>query len=115
VEEIAAAWLLDLFALPPTASVGFVTGGQMANFTGLAAARHAVLARAGWDVEEDGLAGAPAVNVVIGDEAHVTILTALRMLGLGSRRPLRVATDGQGRLRPDELRATLARLEGPTI
>ena len=115
VEEVAAAWLLDLFALPPTASVGFVTGGQMANFTGLAAGRHAVLQRAGWDVEEDGLAGAPVVNVVVGDEAHVTIFTALRMLGLGSRRVVRVAADGQGRLRPDELRSTLARLEGPTI
>src|SRR6185369_5015559 len=95
VEEVAAGWLLDLFALPPTASVGFVTGGQMANFTGLAAGRHAVLQRAGWDVEEDGLTGAPAVNLVIGEEAHVTILTALRMLGLGSRRVVRVAADGQ--------------------
>jgi glutamate/tyrosine decarboxylase-like PLP-dependent enzyme len=115
VEEVAAGWLLDLLALPPTASVGLVTGGQMANFTGLAAARHAVLARAGWDVEEDGLTGAPAVNVVIGDEAHVTILTALRMLGLGSRRAVRVATDGQGRMRADELRRALAPLQGPTI
>ncbi len=115
VEEVAAGWLLDLFALPPTASVGFVTGGQMANFTGLAAGRHAVLHRAGWDVEEDGLIGAPAVNVVVGEEAHVTILTALRMLGLGSRRVVRVAADGQGRMRPDELRPTVARLDGPTI
>jgi glutamate/tyrosine decarboxylase-like PLP-dependent enzyme len=115
VEEIAAGWLLDLFGLPPTASVGFVTGGQMANFTGLAAGRHAVLQRAGWDVEEDGLIGAPAVNVVIGDEAHVTILTALRMLGLGSRRVVRVAADSQGRMRSDMLRSTLARLGGPTI
>ena len=87
----------------------------MANFTGLAAGRHAVLARAGWDVEEDGLRGAPPVNVVIGDEAHVTILTALRMLGLGSRRAVRVAADGQGRMRPDALRRTLASLDGPTI
>jgi glutamate/tyrosine decarboxylase-like PLP-dependent enzyme len=115
VEEVAAAWLLALLGLPPSASVGFVTGGQMANFTGLAAGRHAVLARAGWDVEEDGLAGAPAVNVVIGEEAHVTILTSLRMLGLGSRRPLRVAADGQGRMRVDALREALARLDGPTI
>ncbi|HEY2945577.1 MAG TPA: aminotransferase class V-fold PLP-dependent enzyme [Vicinamibacteria bacterium] len=115
VEEVAAGWLLDLFALPPTASVGFVTGGQMANFTGLAAGRHAVLQRAGWDVEEDGLTGAPAVNVVVGDEAHVTILTSLRMLGLGSRRVVRVAADGQGRMRADELHSTLAGLDGPTI
>jgi glutamate/tyrosine decarboxylase-like PLP-dependent enzyme len=115
VEEVAAGWLLDLFALPPTASVGFVTGGQMANFTGLAAGRHAVLQRAGWDVEEDGLTGAPAVNVVVGDEAHVTILTSLRMLGLGSRRVVRIAADGQGRMRADELHSTLAGLDGPTI
>jgi len=115
VEEVAAAWLLDLFGLPPAAGVGFVTGAQMANFTGLAAGRHAVLRRAGWDVEEDGLVGAPPVSVVIGDEAHVTILTALRLLGLGSRRVVRVAADGQGRLEPRELRAALARLDGPTI
>src|SRR6185295_10688147 len=108
VEEVAAAWLLDLFGLPPTASVGFVTGCQMANFTGIAAGRHAVLERAGWNVEEDGLIGAPAVNVVAGDEAHVTVLTALRMLGLGSRRVIRVAADGQGRMKPDALRAVLA-------
>jgi glutamate/tyrosine decarboxylase-like PLP-dependent enzyme len=115
VEEVAAGWLLDLLGLPPTASVGFVTGAQMANFTGLAAGRHAVLERAGWQVEEDGLIGAPPVNVVIGEEAHVTILTALRMLGLGSRRAVRVATDSQGRLRPDELRRALGRLDGPTL
>ena len=115
VEEVAAGWLLDLFGLPPEASVGFVTGGQMANFTGLAAARHAVLERAGWDVGEDGLIGAPAVDVVAGEEAHVTILTSLRMLGLGSRRVLRVAADRQGRMRPDELRRVLAGREGPAI
>jgi glutamate/tyrosine decarboxylase-like PLP-dependent enzyme len=115
VEEVAAAWVLDLLGLPPAASVGFVTGGQMANFTGLAAGRHAVLERAGWDVEEDGLAGAPPVHVVIGDEAHVTILMALRLLGLGSRRAIRVPADGQGRLRPEALRKTLASLDGPTL
>jgi glutamate/tyrosine decarboxylase-like PLP-dependent enzyme len=115
VEEVSAAWLLELFGLPPTASVGFVTGCQMANFTGIAAGRHAVLERAGWDVEEDGLIGAPAINVVVGDEAHVTVLTALRMLGLGSRRVVRVAADGQGRMKPDALRAALAGLTGPTI
>jgi len=115
VEEVAAAWLLDLFGLPPAASVGFVTGGQMANFTGLAAGRHAVLQRAGWDAEEDGLIGAPPVNVVVGDEAHLTILTSLRMLGLGSRRVVPVAADGQGCMRPDELHSTLVRLDGPTI
>ena len=114
VEGVAAAWLLDLLGLPP-ASVGFVTGCQMANFTGLAAGRHAVLARAGWQVEENGLSGAPPVNVVIGDEAHVTILSSLRLLGLGSRRARRVKADGQGRMLPDELRRVLARCEGPTL
>jgi glutamate/tyrosine decarboxylase-like PLP-dependent enzyme len=115
VEDVAAGWLLDLFGLPPSGSVGFVTGGQMANLTGIAAGRHAVLARAGHDVEEDGLRGAPPVHVVIGAEAHVTILTALRMLGLGSGRALRVAADGQGRMQVDALRRTLASLDGPTI
>jgi glutamate/tyrosine decarboxylase-like PLP-dependent enzyme len=115
VEEVAAAWLLELFGLPATASVGFVTGGQMANFTGIAAGRHAVLARAGWEVEEDGLHGGPRVHVVVGDEAHVTILTSLRLLGLGSRHVVRVETDGQGRMRPDTLRRALSGLDGPTI
>jgi glutamate/tyrosine decarboxylase-like PLP-dependent enzyme len=115
VEDVAAGWVRDLLGLPPGASVGFVTGCQMANFTGLAAGRHAVLARAGWDVEEDGLSGAPPLNVVIGDEAHVTILMALKLLGLGSRRAVRVPADAQGRMRPDALRKTLASLEGPTL
>jgi len=115
VEEVAAEWLLDLLRLPRGASVGFVTGGQMANYTGLIAGRHAVLARAGWDVEEAGLAGAPRVHLVIGAEAHVTIVTALRMLGLGSREIQRVAVDGQGRMRADALRDVLARCDGPTI
>ncbi len=115
VEDVAAGWLLDLFGLPASASVGFVTGGQMANFTGIAAGRHAVLARAGYDVEEDGLQGAPPVHVVVGAEAHVTILTSLRLLGLGSGRAVRVAADGQGRMQVDDLRRTLASLDGPTI
>jgi glutamate/tyrosine decarboxylase-like PLP-dependent enzyme len=115
VEDVAAGWLLDLFGLPPQCSVGFVTGGQMANFTGIAAGRHAVLARTGYDVEEDGLRGAPPVHVVVGEEAHVTILTALRLLGLGSSRAVRVPADGQGRMKADALRRTLASLDGPTI
>ncbi|HEU5323244.1 MAG TPA: aminotransferase class V-fold PLP-dependent enzyme [Methylomirabilota bacterium] len=115
VEDIVAGWILDLLGLPATATVGFVTGCQMANFVGLAAARHAVLARAGWDVEEHGLAGAPSVVVLVSEEAHATILSALRMLGLGSGRARRVATDGQGRLRADDLRRALASVDGPTI
>jgi glutamate/tyrosine decarboxylase-like PLP-dependent enzyme len=115
VEEVAAAWLLDLLGLPRGSSVGFVTGGQMANFTGLIAARHAVLERAGWNVEEAGLAGAPPVRVVVGAQAHVTILTALRMLGLGSRDVKRVEADDQGRMRPEALRRVVASLDGPAI
>jgi glutamate/tyrosine decarboxylase-like PLP-dependent enzyme len=115
VEEVAAAWLLELLRLPEDASVGFVTGCQMANYTGLIAGRHAVLARAGWDVEERGLAGAPRVNLVIGAEAHVTIVTSLRMLGLGSREIRRVAVDGQGRMRADALHDALRSCEGPTL
>ncbi len=115
VEDVAAGWLLDLFGLPATASVGFVTGGQMANFTCLAAARHAVLARAGWDVEARGLQGAPAVQVVVGEEAHATIFSSLRYLGLGAATARRVATDAQGRMRADALREVLAQCDGPTI
>jgi glutamate/tyrosine decarboxylase-like PLP-dependent enzyme len=115
VEDVAAGWVLELLGLPRSASVGFVTGGQMANFTGLAAGRHAVLAAVGWDVEEQGLSGAPPVNVVVGAEAHVTVFSSLRMLGLGMGRALPVKADEQGRMRPDALKEALARLEGPTI
>jgi glutamate/tyrosine decarboxylase-like PLP-dependent enzyme len=115
VEEAAAGWLLDLLGLPKTASVGFVTGGGMANFTGIAAARHHVLRQAGWDVELDGLNGAPPINVIVGDEAHVTVFTALRMLGLGTRAARRVPTDGQGRMIAAELAKTLRSCSGPTV
>lgn len=114
IEEISREWLLELFDLPRTASVGFVTGGQMANFTALAAARDAVLRSAGWNVEEEGLFGAPPVNVILGAEAHITIHSSLRMLGFGKRLQ-QVATDEQGRMRPADLRGTLASLSGPTI
>lgn len=115
VEEIAAGWVLELLGLPKSASVGFVTGCQMANFTCLAAARHAVLRGAGWDVEERGLYGAPEIDVVVGAEAHVTIFTALRMLGLGASRVITVPADGQGRMRADALKDALARGSRPTI
>lgn len=115
VEEIAAAWLLDLFGLPAGSSVGFVTGVTMANFTALAAARHAVLDRIGWKVEEDGLTGAPPVAVVVGAEAHATVSASLQMLGLGSGRVHRVEADEQGRMRADVLHETLRRTDGPTI
>jgi glutamate/tyrosine decarboxylase-like PLP-dependent enzyme len=115
IEEIAAEWSLDILGLPATASVGFVTGGQGANTTALAAARHAVLARAGWDVERDGLIGAPPVNLVCGDQAHATIYTALRLLGLGAQTATRVPVDDQGRMVSAALEQTLAELQGPTI
>ncbi|EAR25352.1 putative amino acid decarboxylase, Pyridoxal-dependent protein [marine actinobacterium PHSC20C1] len=115
VEEIAAEWILELFDLPRESSVGFVTGCQMANFTCLAAARHSVLRRRGWDVELDGLAGAPRVNIVIGAGAHVTIEVAMRYLGFGTRSLLRVESDEQGRMRADSLRELMATLDGPTI
>ncbi len=115
VEEIAADWMLGLFDLPRDASVGFVTGCQMANFTCLAAARHKLLRDAGWDVEADGLQGAPRVHVVASAESHVTVDVALRYLGLGSRNVSRAESDAQGRMRAESLREVLAGLEGPVI
>ncbi|MUV14391.1 aminotransferase class V-fold PLP-dependent enzyme [Lysobacter sp. HX-5-24] len=115
VEEVAGDWLLDLFDLPRDSGVGFVTGCQMANLTCLAAARHGVLRRVGWDVEIDGLQGAPRINVVASAESHITIDVALRYLGLGTKCIQRVESDAQGRMKPDALRAKLATLEGPTI
>ncbi|MBV8518085.1 MAG: aspartate aminotransferase family protein [Acidobacteria bacterium] len=115
VEEIARGYLLDLFDLPRESGVGFVTGGQMANFTCLAAARHGVLRRAGWNVEEDGLAGAPRVHLVTSAESHVTIDLSMRYLGFGTRALLRVESDDQGRMRPDRLRRLLGNFSGPTI
>jgi glutamate/tyrosine decarboxylase-like PLP-dependent enzyme len=115
IEEIAADWTLDVLGLPSSASVGFVTGGQGANTTGLAAARHAMLSRAGWDVETDGLSGAPRLHVVCGAQAHATIYTALRLLGLGAQAAVRVPADDQGRMDVSELTRTLAGLEAPAI
>ena len=109
-EEIAADWILELLGLPSDASVGFTTGVTMASFTGLAAGRHRLLQRVGWDVEDDGLAGAPEIAVVIGAEAHATVFASLQMLGLGRKRVVKVEADGQGRMRADALRATLAGL-----
>ena len=109
-EEVAAGWLVDLFGLPAGSSVGFSTGATMASFTALASGRHRVLERLGWNVEEDGLQGAPEITVVVGAEAHVTIHVSLQMLGLGRNRVLRVAADEQGRMRPETLRDALAGL-----
>ncbi len=115
VEDITAGWLKSLAGLPESWSTGFVTGCQGANFTALAAARHHVLAAAGWDVETQGLFGAPAIDVVVSDESHYTIFNALRMLGLGASRVRRIPADEQGRMRADALRAALANDSGPCI
>jgi glutamate/tyrosine decarboxylase-like PLP-dependent enzyme len=115
IEEIASAWLLDLLGLPATASVGFVTGGQGANTTCLAAARHTVLSHAGWDVERNGLIGAPAVRILCGEQAHATIYTSLRLLGLGENTAIRLPADDQGRMDPDALAKALAANDAPTI
>lgn len=112
IERVALGWLLDLLGLPRESGGAFVTGATMANFSALAAARHAVLARAGWPVEAEGLFGAPPITVVVGDEVHPTVLKALGLLGLGRKRLLRVPVDGQGRLRPEALPDALP---GPTI
>jgi len=111
IESIALGWLKEALALPEECAGAFVTGATMANFTALAAARHAVLARAGWDAEADGLFGAPPVTVVVGEEVHATLFKVIGLLGLGRERVLRVPVDGQGRMRADALPA----LEGPTI
>lgn len=103
LEEVALRWLVDVLGLPPGTGGGFVTGATMANFTALAGARHAILKKQGWDVEARGLYGAPNINVVLGDEVHVSVLKALSMLGLGRERVVHVPVDGQGRMRADAL------------
>jgi glutamate/tyrosine decarboxylase-like PLP-dependent enzyme len=111
LEEVSLGWLLDVLKLPPGSGGAFVTGATMANFTALAAARNAVLKRVGWDVEADGLFGAPPIDVIVGDEAHPSLIKALGMLGLGRSRVLRVPVDGQGRMRASEMPP----LTGPSI
>ncbi len=113
VEEVAGEWLKQLFGLHAATSFAFVTGCQMAHVTCLAAARHMVLERAGWDVERDGLTGAPLTRVFVGGKRHVTVDRALRLLGLGNASTVSVAVDEQGRMRPEawrrHLRAKAAR------
>jgi glutamate/tyrosine decarboxylase-like PLP-dependent enzyme len=103
VEEVARVWLAELLGLPRGVSVAYVTGCQMAHVTALAAARHHVLARAGWDVGQDGLAGSPPIRVVVGEKRHVTIDRALRLLGIGASAFVVVPADEQGRMRIDQL------------
>jgi glutamate/tyrosine decarboxylase-like PLP-dependent enzyme len=110
-EAVALRWLLELFDLPRDAAGAFVTGATAGNLCALAAARHAVLARVGWDVEADGLMGAPPITVIVGDEVHPSVIKSLGVLGLGRMRVQRVPVDGQGRLRAERL----PRLNGPSI
>lgn len=111
LEKVSRAWLVSLLGLPESTQVGFVSGATMANFTGLAAARHALLEAQGWDVEAKGLFGAPPISVVVGDEVHVSLLKALSLLGLGRDRVLKVPVDRQGRM----IVGQLPKIEGPTI
>ena len=111
LEEVSLRWLLDALALPAGCGGAFVTGATVANFTALAAARHAVLARVGWDVEARGLFGAPAIQVVVGEEAHPSVIKSLGMLGMGRERVVRVPVDKQGRM----LAAALPELQAPGI
>lgn len=103
LEDVALAWVRDVLGLPDECDGAIVTGATMANFVGLAAARHALLERAGWDVDNDGLFGAPPITVIVGDEVHVSLIKALGLVGLGRRRVRRVPVDGQGRMRGDAL------------
>ncbi len=113
IEEAAGRWLLDLLGLPTDSDVGFATGATMANFTGVLAGRHAVLAAAGWDENQQGLIGAPPITVLAGAEVHASMLLAFRYAGLGT--PTLVDADDQGRMRPDALRAALEDVTGPVI
>jgi len=111
LEQIALRWVLELFDLPHQCGGAFVTGATMANFSALAAARHAVLSSAGWAIEANGLCGGPPITVIVGAEAHPTVIKSLGLLGLGRNRIIRVPVDSQGRMRAD----ALPPLSGPTI
>ena len=114
-EQVAGKWLLELLGLPADAVFGLPTGAGLANAVALAAARHRVLARVGWDVESSGLYGAPEIRVIIGAEAHATVESALQYLGLGRDRVVRVPTDGQGRIDGQAFARLVDADEGPTI
>jgi glutamate/tyrosine decarboxylase-like PLP-dependent enzyme len=111
LESVSLKWLLELFSLPPDSGGAFVTGASMANFTSLAAARHFVLEKAGWDVESDGLIGSPQINVIVSEDAHVTIFKALGLLGLGRNRVIKVPVDNQGRM----ISTKIPKVKGPTV
>jgi glutamate/tyrosine decarboxylase-like PLP-dependent enzyme len=103
LEEVALGWVCEVLGLPENCEGGLVTCATMANFTALVAARHALLARAGWNAEDDGMFGAPPIDVVVGDEVHASLLKALSLVGFGKQRLTRVEVDGQGRMRADKL------------
>lgn len=111
LETVALRWTLDILRLPPETAGAFVVGATMANFTGLAAARHTVLRKAGWEADEQGLFGAPPITVFVGAEVHATVRRVLGLLGLGRSRTVELEVDGQGRIRPDRL----PRISGPSI
>ena len=115
IEDVVAGWILEILGLPATASLGFATGCHAANFTCLAAARHEVLRRAGWNVEAQGLQRAPRVSVIVGGEVHVSAVGALRYLGFGTDELLSVPVDDQGRMKADGLKEVLATADGPLI
>jgi glutamate/tyrosine decarboxylase-like PLP-dependent enzyme len=115
VEDIVGRWAAQLLGLPASVSYGFVTGTQMAHFTALAAARHHLLRKAGWDAEADGLQGAPRLQVIAGAERHVSVDRAVRFLGVGTRNLIAVPADNQGAMRANALAEALARCDGPTI
>lgn len=111
LEQLSLRWLLELFGLPQEAGGAFVTGATVANFAALAAARHSVFVKAGWDIEGKGLIGAPPVTVIVGEEAHISVFKSLGLLGFGRNRAVRVPVDDQGRMKADKLPA----IKGPTI
>lgn len=115
LERVAGRWMLDILGLPDSASVGFVTGGQMANFTCLATARNAVLARVGWNLSEQGLRESPPIRFVVGADRHGSIDRAARFLGIGRTEITVVDSDDEGRMRPDALSHALATGSGPAI
>jgi glutamate/tyrosine decarboxylase-like PLP-dependent enzyme len=111
LERVCRGWLTSVLRLPPTCEIGFVTGATMANFTALAAARHAVLQAQGWDVERSGLFGAPQITVIVGEEVHISVLKSIGMLGLGRERVVRVPVDNQGRM----IATAIPPIAGPAI
>ncbi len=103
LEEISSGWLIDILGLPKQTAVGFVTGATMANFTAMAAARHELLRKMNWDVEARGLFGAPEITVITGDQVHVSMLKALKLIGFGTEKIIRVPTDSEGRIIADKI------------